>query len=209
MLIVKHIIILFILISSPAFSNKIPHDIEYYKKGIENYKSGNFPEAYIIFFNLASKGDRDAQYNLANMYSSGIGTPQDFKESLKWTWMCSLGGEKKCIKKIPFLKNKLDKKTFEDVGKRLGDSLEKLMYKDLDIHYALKLGFWHEKFSPNIDLEKAYLWYSISVSGGLYKAMKVRDRVENKIPPENIIKLQSEANKIYKNIKFFPKNEGD
>ena len=46
-----------------------------------------------------------------------------------------------------------------------------------DIISAFKLGYWFEKFSPEIDFEKSYLWYSVSVSAGVYKAMKLRDRV--------------------------------
>ncbi|MAI84291.1 MAG: hypothetical protein CMM91_05085 [Rickettsiales bacterium] len=62
-------------------------------------------------------------------------------------------------------------------------------------------------FSPSKDLEKAYIWYSVSVSGGLYKAMNIRERVGNQIESENITKLQIEANKIYNQIKYFTFNE--
>ena len=78
-----------------------------------------------------------------------------------------------------------------------------------DIQYALKLGFWFEKFSPNLDFEKSYMWYSVAVTGGLYKAMKVRDKVRNKIENETVVKLQKEANKIYTNIKYFVNKNGD
>ena len=53
-----------------------------------------------------------------------------------------------------------------------------------------KLAYWHEKFSPEIDLEKSYLWYSVSVSSGNYKAMKLRDRVGESL--ENEILLESQ-----------------
>ena len=46
---------------------------------------------------------------------------------------------------------------------------------------VFKLGYWHENFSPVVDLEKSYLWYSVSVIGGLYKAMKLRDKVKQLI----------------------------
>ena len=42
-----------------------------------------FSEAFIVFFNLSEKGDTNSQFNLSNMYSSGIGTTQDYKEALK------------------------------------------------------------------------------------------------------------------------------
>ena len=68
------------------------------------YKSANFSEAFIIFFNLAIKDDTNSQFNLSNMYNNGIGTTQDYKEALKWAWLCALGGEKKCIKIIQKIK---------------------------------------------------------------------------------------------------------
>ena len=43
----------------------------------------------------------------------------------------------------------------------------------------------------------------MSVTGGLYKAMKVRDKVGEKIEAEKIIQLQSEANEIYTKVKYF------
>ena len=41
------------------------------------------------------------------------------------------------------------------------------------------------KISPEIDFEKSYLWYSVSVTAGVYKAMKMRDRVAKMIEKKN------------------------
>ena len=71
---------------------------------------------------------------------------------------------------------------------------------------AFKLGFWFENFSPEIDYEQSYLWYSVSVSGGIYKAMKLRDRVGEQIEAEKIVELQAEAEEIFTKNKYF--NEG-
>ena len=143
------------------------------------------------------------------MYSGGIGTTQDFSEALKWSWLCSLGGEKKCFKNLELLKSEIDEKTKEVTSKNVEEILEKELYKSQNINYALKLGFWFEKFSPNLDLEKSYLWYSVAVTGGLYKAMKVRDKVRKKIDNETVVKLQKEANKIYTELKYFVIKNGD
>ncbi len=200
-------LLFYLFFSNNVQSNDIPNDEEYYKLGVKNYKNANFSEAYIIFQNLADKGDRNAQFNVSNMYANGVGITQDFKRALKWSWMCSLGGEKKCLEKINSLKKKLDEKTIEDIAIELEKSIEKSVFKKRDINDALKLGFWYEMFSPSKDLEKAYIWYSVSVSGGLYKAMNIRERVGNQIESENITKLQIEANKIYNQIKYFTFNE--
>ena len=86
--------------------------------------------------------------------------------------------------------------------------LEKDFLNKNDIISAFKLGYWFEKFSPEIDFEKSYLWYSVSVSAGIYKAMKLRDRVGELIDKKKINELQVEANKIFTKDKYFGK-EGD
>ena len=63
-------------------------------------------------------------------------------------------------------------------------------------------------FNPEIDFEKSYLWYSVSVSAGVYKAMKLRDRVGELIDKKKINELQVEANEIFTKNKYFG-NKGE
>ena len=55
------------------------------------------------------------------------------------------------------------------------------------------------------------MWYSVSVSGGIYKAMKLRDRVGEEIEAEKIVELQTEAEEIFTKNKYFneKKTEGN
>ena len=191
------LVVLIIFLSQNIFAKDLNPDLDYYQKGINFYKNAEFDRAFSIFLELADKGDTDAQFNLTNMYSGGIGTTQDYTEALKWNWLCSLGGEKKCNKKIEKLIKKIDQKTLEAVTKDVENFLKNKFSKTKEFIYALKLGFWHEKFSPEKNLEQAYMWYSVSVTGGLYKAMKIRNDVSEQLDAEVLIKLQSEANKIF------------
>ena len=191
------------------FSEEILSDNDYYNKGVKLYKDASFDKAFIIFYNLAEKGDRDSQFNISNMYEGGVGTTQNFPEALKWTWLCALAGEKKCFKKIDKLVVSIDEKSLVNVGKQIENFLEKMIYKKSDLKYALMLGFWFEKYAPEQDLEKSYLWYSVSVTGGLYRAMKKRNQVGNLIEPETLIDLQNKASKIYSEVKFFGQSKGD
>ena len=93
---------LFLILSPSLHCTEITSDEEYYNKGINLYKNAKFDEAFIVFFNLAQKGERDSQFNITNMFEGGVGTTQNFVEALKWCWLCALGGEKKCFKKIKF-----------------------------------------------------------------------------------------------------------
>ena len=180
-------------------------DETYYLNGVKLYDQGNFKESYIIFFNLSEKGNKDAIYNLSNMYFEGIGTTQNYHKSLEYTWLCSLNGNKKCIKKLKKVKEKLEEDEVLKVSKIIPEILENEFLNNNDIISAFKLGYWFEKFSPEIDFEKSYLWYSVSVSAGVYKAMKLRDRVGELIDKKKISELQVEANEIFTKNKYFGK----
>ena len=196
---------IFLILFTELTSEDLIDDETYYLNGVELYDQGNFKESYIIFFNLSEKGNKDAIYNLSNMYFEGIGTTQNYHKSLEYTWLCSLNGNKKCIKKLKKVKEKLEEDEVLKVSKIIPEILENEFLNNNDIISAFKLGYWFEKFSPEIDFEKSYLWYSVSVSAGVYKAMKLRDRVGELIDKKKISELQVEANEIFTKNKYFGK----
>ena len=187
-------------------AGEILSDEEYYNKGVSLYDEGAFDESFIVFFNLAEKGHKDSIFNLSNMYYEGVGTIQNFKQSLKYCWLCVLNGNKKCLKKVDIIKSKLSENVIEEIANQIPTILEKNFIEFNNSKSAFKLGFWFENFSPEIDYEQSYLWYSVSVSGGIYKAMKLRDRVGEQIEAEKIVELQAEAEEIFTKNKYF--NEG-
>ena len=187
-------------------AGEILSDVEYYNKGVSLYDEGAFDESFIIFFNLAEKGHKDSIFNLSNMYYEGVGTIQNFKQSLKYCWLCVLNGNKKCLKKVDIIKSKLSENVIEEIANQIPTILEKNFIEFNNSKSAFKLGFWFENFSPEIDYEQSYLWYSVSVSGGIYKAMKLRDRVGEEIEADKIVELQTKAEEIFTKNKYF--NEG-
>lgn len=196
---------IFLIFFTELISEDLIDDETYYLNGVKLYEQGNFKESYIVFFNLSEKGNKDAIYNLSNMYFEGIGTTQNYHKSLEYTWLCSLNGNKKCIKKLKKVKEKLEEDEVLKVSKIIPGILENEFLNNNDIISAFKLGYWFEKFSPEIDFEKSYLWYSVSVSAGVYKAMKLRDRVGELIDKKKISELQVEANEIFTKNKYFGK----
>ena len=205
-------IIVYFFLFSNVNANEIISDDEYYDKGVSLYDNGEFDESFIVFFNLAEKGHNDSIFNLSNMYYEGVGTIQNYKLSLKNCWLCALNGNKKCINKIDKVKSKVTEKVIEEIAQQIPEILEKNFVEFNNSKSAFKIGFWYENFSPEIDYEQSYLWYSVSVSGGIYKAMKLRDRVGKEIEAEKIIELQTEAEEIFTKNKYFneKKNrEGD
>tara|TARA_B100001564_G_scaffold342514_1_gene338196 strand:+ start:469 stop:1083 length:615 start_codon:yes stop_codon:yes gene_type:complete len=196
-------IIICFLFFNGTYADEVLSDEEYYEKGVSLYDNGAFDESFIVFFNLAQKGHNDSIFNLSNMYYEGVGTIQNYKLSLKYCWLCVLNGNKRCLKKVDKIKSKLSENVIEEIANQIPEILEKNFIKFNNSKSAFKLGFWFENFSPEIDYEQSYLWYSVSVSGGIYKAMKLRDRVGEKIEAEKIVELQTEAKEIFTKNKYF------
>jgi len=55
-----------------------------FKAGFAAYNRGDYALALQEFKPLAEKGDRDAQFNLAQMYAAGRGVPQDYVAAAAW-----------------------------------------------------------------------------------------------------------------------------
>ena len=193
----------FSLAETSTSENKYLNDMDYYNSGVDFYENGEFKKSFIVFFNLSEKGNKDAIFNLSNMYFEGIGTTQDYSKSLKYTWLCSLNGNKKCLNKIKSIKDKLEEEEFLKISKTIPEILENGYVNDNNPILAFQLGYWYEKISPEIDFEKSYLWYSVSVSSGVYKAMKMRDRVGKLIEKKKITEIQLQANEILTKNKYF------
>ena len=153
-------IIIFFLFLNNVNADEILNDEEYYDKGVSLYDRGAFDESFIVFFNLAEKGHNDSIFNLSNMYYEGVGTIQNYKLSLKYCWLCILNGNKRCLKKIDKIKSKLSENVVE-IANQIPEILEKNFIEFNNFKSAFKLGFGFENFSPEIDYEQSYLWYSV------------------------------------------------
>ena len=72
----------FSLAETSTTDYKYLNDMDYYNSGVDFYEKGEFKKSFIVFFNLSEKGNEDAIFNLSNMYFEGIGTTQDYTNSL-------------------------------------------------------------------------------------------------------------------------------
>ena len=127
-MILLRIIICFLLFNG-TYADEVLSDEEYYEKGVSLYDNGAFDESFIVFFNLAEKGHNDSIFNLSNMYYEGIGTIQNYKQSLKYCWLCVLNGNKRCLKKIDKIKSKLSENIIEEIANQIPEILEKNFIK--------------------------------------------------------------------------------
>ena len=170
-------IIICFLLFNKINAGEVLSDEEYYNKGVSLYDEGAFDESFIVFFNLAEKGHKDSIFNLSNMYYEGVGTIQNFKQSLKYCWLCVLNGNKKCLKKIDRIKSKLSENAIEEIANQIPSILEKNFIEFNNSKSAFKLGFWFENFSPEIDYEQSYLWYSVSAVSYTHLTLPTTSRV--------------------------------
>ena len=101
----------------------------------------------------------------------------------------------------------MDEKEVTEIAINIPKILEDDFLENNNAISAFKLGYWYEKISPEIDFEKSYLWYSVSVTAGVYKAMKLRDRVGEKVEKGKLKSIQQEANDIFTKDKYFGKKD--
>ena len=74
---IHKLLLLFIVLSSPAAAYSI-------SSAMEAYESGNYEAAHEQLTYLAINDGAEAQYNLAFMYYGGEGVTQDDKQALYW-----------------------------------------------------------------------------------------------------------------------------
>ena len=73
-------LVLFLLLPIYLFS----FEVNDYSQGLNYYQNHNYEKAYPIVLNEAKKGNREAQYLLANMYQYGYGVKEDKNEAIFW-----------------------------------------------------------------------------------------------------------------------------
>jgi uncharacterized protein len=71
---------------SLIFSSGMTSYAQDFEKGLRAAQSGDFATALREWMPLAERGDADAQYNVAQMYSKGDGVIQDDRQAVKW-WL--------------------------------------------------------------------------------------------------------------------------
>lgn len=60
------------------------NDILNYTQGLEYYKTHQYKKAYPIISQEAKRGNKEAQYLLANLYENGYGIEKDLSKSIFW-----------------------------------------------------------------------------------------------------------------------------
>ena len=189
-------VILSLFVCSHTFSQVTESD-RLFKTATDLVKERKYAEALTIFENLANNNEYDAQYNLAFLISSGKGTTKNYREALYWALLSMLGkiekGEKLSEELIKILPEKESEDVREEVLEHLIARFER---KDADV--LMQLGDFYLSVLEEEDFENAYLWFNVASAIGIENADEKRDKVEKKLEPDTIIKVQLAARERHK-----------
>ena len=189
-------VILSLFVCSITFS-QITESDRLFKTATDLVKERKYAEALTIFENLANNNEYDAQYNLAFLISSGKGTTKNYREALYWALLSMLGkiekGEKLSEELIEILPEKESENVREEVLEHLIARFER---KDADV--LMQLGDFYLSVLEEEDFENAYLWFNVASAVGIENADEKRDKVEKKLEPDTIIKVQLAARERHK-----------
>ena len=167
-----------------------------FKMATDFVKEKKYAEAVSIFEELARNNEHDAQYNLAFLINGGKGTTKNYGEALFWAFLSKLGK----IEKAEELSNELTKLVPEKV---LKDTREKVLehllarFENKDKSVLMELGDFYLLVLDEQDFENAYLWYNVASALGVEDSSGLRDKVEKKLEPDTIIKMQTASRNRY------------
>jgi TPR repeat protein len=169
---------------------------EEFKSAIKHVEKKNFFEAFQIFSNLAEKGVPEAQFNLALLYSNGLGAPKNFRLALYWSWQAYLNDHETAIEQV--------NKTYELINEDLRNSVAQTIIEELvasaqagDRAAPLKLGKTYLGLFVEAQNQPAYLWLSISQAYGEERASALLEEAAAQMTLEEVLAQQEEAQKSF------------
>ncbi len=193
---------LFVLLFSTflfAVSHQSSGVKEEFNRAIKHIEKMRYFEAFQIFSNLSQTGIPEAQYNLALLYSNGLGTPKNYKLSLYWSWQAHLNGHETAIERI--------KATYELINEDLRNNVAQLIIDELLINAQngdkaapLKLGKTYLDLFVEAQNQPAYLWLSIAQAYGDGTANDLLEKAATQLTLEEVLAQQEEAHKTFQGI---------
>ena len=193
---------LFVLLFSTflfAVSHQSSGVKEEFNRAIKHIEKMRYFEAFQIFSNLSQTGIPEAQYNLALLYSNGLGTPKNYKLSLYWSWQAHLNRHETAIERI--------KATYELINEDLRNNVAQLIIDELLINAQngdkaapLKLGKTYLDLFVEAQNQPAYLWLSIAQAYGDGTASDLLDKAATQLTLEEVLAQQEEAHKMFQGI---------
>ena len=177
---------------------KNPVDTDF-KTAVKHIEKKRFFEAYEIFSTLADQGIPEAQFNLALLYSNGLGVPKNYRLALYWSWQAHLNGHETAINRVNIIYDLIDEKLRNSVAQTIIDEML-LIAQAGDKAAPLKLGQTYLGLFVEAQNKPAYVWLSISQAYGEERANELLEEAASQITLEEVLAQQEEAQKVFENI---------
>ena len=187
--------LLTIFFCSTAFA-QVTNSDRLFKMATDFVKEKKYAEAVSIFEELARNNEHDAQYNLAFLINGGKGTTKNYGEALFWAFLSKLGKIEKAEELSDDLVKLVPEKVVKDIREKV---LQHLLarFENKDKSVLMELGDFHLLILDEQDFENAYLWYNVASALGIEGSSDLRDKVEKKLEPDTIIKMQTASRNRY------------
>ena len=170
-----------------------------FKTAVKHIEKKRFFEAYKIFSTLADQGIPEAQFNLALLYSNGLGVPKNYRLALYWSWQAHLNAHETAINRVNIIYDLIDEKLRNSVAQTIIDEML-LIAQAGDKAAPLKLGQTYLGLFVEAQNKPAYVWLSISQAYGEERANELLEEAASQMTLEEVLAQQEEAQKVFENI---------
>ena len=200
----KYFLTVIVLISIGQVSRADNHALspelaEEFEIAVKNVESKNFLEAVRAFDKLAQSGLPEAQFNLSLLYSSGLGTPKNYKTALYWSWQAHLNDHPTAINQVNEIFDLITEALRDNVANQVIDELLTVA-KAGEQTSALKLGKTYTDLLVAPDYQSAYVWLSIAQAYGIESASGLLNQVTDELTLEEILVQQEQASTTFSEI---------
>ena len=170
-----------------------------FEMAVKNVESKNFLDAVRGFEKLAQSGLPEAQFNLSLLYSSGLGTPKNYKMALYWSWQAHLNDHPTAINQINEIFDLITEALRDTVANQIIDELLAVA-KAGEQTSTLKLGKTYTDLLVTPDYQSSYVWLSIAQAYGLESASGLLSQVAGELTLEEILVQQEQASTTFSEI---------
>ena len=179
------------------------NDNEAFRAAVQAVKAGDYSRALTLFEQQANKAKHDAQYNTAVLLQAGKGRPRNYPDALYWGWLAQLGGIEEANDITSDMLDILTEDDVKAVRLRVFENLQSRL-ENGEINAISQFADYHLKMLEEPDHGTAYIWYSIAVALNIPDMIDQRDDTENDIEAKELVRLQTEANELFKKYDFAP-----
>ncbi|BDD87149.1 tetratricopeptide repeat protein [Desulfofustis limnaeus] len=158
----------------------------------------NLFKAFTYLDYAASQGQSstDAQRALAQFYLLGTVVPQNYAKAAEWYETAAAAGDPEAEVELGVLL--FAGRGVEQDYERAYELFQRAAYRNNQLaQYNLGIMWFTGNGVPQLDLTKAYAWFSVAAGNGLADAAQARDYVAGTLNESELNRGQAEASRIF------------